>query len=71
MSYLLGFLMGVVVATAGMVFAQQSGGWLDQNGQMGQYDLFQHGGGVIHDGRGNFQYFSTQPMPGLNQRNPC
>ena len=76
MKFLIGFLLGISVATAGALFAQeggirqQFGTWWDQNGNAGQYYTGPGGQTDWTDSRGNRGTIYQQPFFG-QPKNPC
>lgn len=73
MKFLLGFLLGVLVATAAQLYAQSGGGFFtDQNGSIGQF--YQYPGGAIDYWTPNGQRGTIYQMPGTQfgiQKSPC
>lgn len=72
MKFLLGFIAGVILASAAGLWAQESGYFWTPGGKSGSYSHNPVLGSTwVQDSQGNAGYIYSTPTPHIGQRNPC
>lgn len=72
MNFLLGLILGVIVASASGLWAQENGYFWTPGGSSGMYSHNPALGSTwIYDNQGNSGYIYSTPTPQMGRRNPC